>query len=92
MKVHFYATLRLITGQKTITLNLPDGSTVRQVLETCFQQYPALRAELMTAENNLHGHVHFFVNGRDVPYLEETLETRVTHVDKLDVFPAVGGG
>jgi len=92
MNVNFYATLRLITGRKTLTLDLPDGATVREVLETCFGLYPALRAELMTAQNTLHGHVHFFVNGRDVPYLTDVLETRVSRADKLDVFPAVGGG
>ncbi len=93
MNVNFYATLRLITGKKTLVLeHVPDGVTVRNILEECFKLYPALRAELMTADNNLHGHVHFFVNGRDVPYLADVLETRVTRADKLDVFPAVGGG
>ena len=93
MNVNFYATLRLITGKKTVTFeHLPDGCTVRDVLEECFKLYPALRAELMTADNELHGHVHFFVNGRDVPYMEHSLNTRVSRSDKLDVFPAVGGG
>lgn len=92
MNVNFYATLRLITGKKTLTLeHLPDGSRVRDVLEACFQLYPALRAELMSGEQ-LHGHVHFFVNGRDVPYMEKALDTPVSREDKLDVFPAVGGG
>ncbi len=92
MNVNFYATLRLITGQKTITFDLPDGVTVREMLEAAFVQFPALRAELMTKENELHGHVHVFVNGRDVPYLEHVLETRISRADKLDIFPAVGGG
>lgn len=92
MNVNFYATLRLITGKKTLTLELTDGVSVREVLESCFGLFPALRAELMTADNQLHGHVHFFVNGRDVPYLENALETRVSRADKLDIFPAVGGG
>lgn len=92
MNVNFYATLRLITGKKTLTLeHLPDGSRVRDVLEACFALYPALRAELMKGDE-LHGHVHFFVNGRDVPYMEKALETPVSRNDKLDVFPAVGGG
>lgn len=91
MKVNFYATLRLITGRKTIELDLPDGVTVRAILEACFSLFPLLRKELMCGDA-LHGHVHVFVNGRDVPYLEHVLETRVARTDKLDVFPAVGGG
>ena len=92
MNINFYATLRLITGKKTVTLELADGITVREMLEKVFEQYPPLRKELMTPENDLHGHVHVFVNGRDVPYLADVLETRISHADKLDIFPAVGGG
>ena len=91
MNVNFYATLRLITGKKTVLLDLPENATVREMLEACFTIYPALRKELMNGEE-LHGHVHVFVNGRDVPYLENTLETRISAKDKLDIFPAVGGG
>jgi sulfur-carrier protein len=91
MDINFYATLRLITGKKTVPLDLPDGVTVREMLESCFELYPALRKELMCGEE-LHGHVHVFVNGRDVPYLEKTLETQISATDKLDIFPAVGGG
>ena len=71
---------------------MADGITVREMLEKAFEAYPPLRKELMTAENDLHGHVHVFVNGRDVPYLVDVLETRITGTDKLDIFPAVGGG
>lgn len=92
MDINFYATLRLITGKKTVTLDLNDGISVRQMLEKVFEAYPPLRKELMTANNELHGHVHVFVNGRDVPYLDDLLETRITKMDKLDIFPAVGGG
>jgi MoaD family protein len=92
MNINFYATLRLITGKKTVTLELEDGISVREMLEKLFEEFPPLRAELMTAENDLHGHVHVFINGRDVPYLSGELETRITKTDKLDIFPAVGGG
>ncbi len=92
MNINFYATLRIITGKKTVTLDLPGEFSVREVLEKIFEAYPALRTELMSAENELHGHVHVFVNGRDVPYLADLLETRISSADKLDIFPAVGGG
>ena len=92
MNINFYATLRQITGKKTVELDLPDGITVREMLEKAFEAYPPLRKELMNAQNDLHGHVHVFVNGRDVPYLVDVLETRITQTDKLDIFPAVGGG
>ncbi len=92
MEINFYATLRLITGKKTVSIDLADDTSVRQMLENIFAVYPPLRKELMTAENELHGHVHVFVNGRDVPYLADVLETKISSADKLDIFPAVGGG
>ena len=92
MDINFYATLRLITGKKTVTLDLTEGITVRAMLEKVFEAYPPLRKELMTSGNELHGHVHVFVNGRDVPYLAKVLETPIQPSDKLDIFPAVGGG
>jgi molybdopterin synthase sulfur carrier subunit len=92
MDINFYATLRLITGKSTVTLDLPDDVTVHEMLEEAFRHYPSLRHELMTAENTLRGHVHVFVNGRDVPYLAGVLETRISHADRLDIFPAVAGG
>ena len=92
MDIHFYATLRLITGKKTVTLDLPQEVSVRDMLEKVFELYPPLRKELMSADNQLLGHVHVFINGRDVHYLTNLLETQITSADKLDIFPAVGGG
>jgi sulfur-carrier protein len=92
MNVNFYATLREITGKKTVTLDLADGVTVREMLDEVFAQFPPLQKKLMTPENALHSYVHVFVNGRDVPYLTDVLETRISRTDKLDIFPAVGGG
>ena len=92
MDIHFYATLREVTGGKTVSLNLAAECTVRQMLESVFAVYPLLRAKLMDAENNLLPHVHVFINGRDVEYLELAMETVIQPSDKLDIFPAVGGG
>ena len=92
MRVDFYATLRQIVGTKTVDFPLPDGSTIGHLLEEIFIRYPAMRSELLDDEGQLHGHVHVLVNGRDVPYLENTLNS-VIHIDNtISIFPAVGGG
>jgi molybdopterin synthase sulfur carrier subunit len=92
MNVNFYATLRPIVGQKTVALPIEAGATVQDVLEIIVARYPALRPELMDENGQLLGHVHLFVNGRDAPYLDNMMETRIKATDKIDVFPAVGGG
>lgn len=92
MKINFHATLRRITGRKTVELDLPGGTTVDGVLTAIFDRYPEMRAELLDDDGTLSGHVHVFVNGRDTPYLDRKLATPLAEEDTVDVFPAVAGG
>jgi molybdopterin synthase sulfur carrier subunit len=92
MKVNFYATLRQIVGGKTVEVDVPDGITVKELLDKLATRYPALRPELLDGDGNLHGHVHVFVNGRDVPFLVDKINTRISPRDAVNIFPPVGGG
>ncbi|MFO7540763.1 MAG: ubiquitin-like small modifier protein 1 [Chloroflexota bacterium] len=92
MKVNFYATLRQITGQKTVEFTLTDGITVQQLLDAVLARYPEMRDDLLDENGRLYGHVHLFINGRDAPYLDDGLTTVLKPTDKVDLFPAVGGG
>jgi len=90
--VNLFATLRELAGNRTVQFDLPDGSTVRQLLDCVVETYPAMRDELFNADGELFGHVHVFINGRDAPHLDKALDTPLTPTDKVDLFPAVGGG
>jgi molybdopterin synthase sulfur carrier subunit len=92
MKVNFYATLRQITGQKTVEFDLQNGITVQQMLDAVLRRFPQMRKELVDENGQLYGHVHLFVNGRDSRFLQNNLETQLEAGDKVDMFPAVGGG
>jgi sulfur-carrier protein len=92
MKINFYATLRQITGQKTVEFDLEAGITVQQLLDAVLARYPDMRDDLLDENGRLYGHVHLFINGRDAPYLDDGLETIIKSNDKVDLFPAVGGG
>jgi molybdopterin synthase sulfur carrier subunit len=92
MKVNFYATLRPIAGQKTIEFDLDEGLTAQQLLDAVVLRFPAMRAELVDENGQLYRHVHLFVNGRDAPFLENAMDYRIKPGDKVDIFPAVGGG
>jgi molybdopterin synthase sulfur carrier subunit len=92
MQVSFFATLRQIVGTKTVDFDLSDDTTIGQLIDLIVTRYPDLRRELLDESGNLYGHVHVFVNGRDVPYLENRLETVLKADDVISVFPAVGGG
>jgi sulfur-carrier protein len=92
MKVNFYATLREIVGQKTIEIDIPSASTIGYLVQQMVQQFPNLGPALIDADGQLRRHVHVFVNGRDVPFLEKQMDTVLAAEDVISVFPAVGGG
>jgi molybdopterin synthase sulfur carrier subunit len=92
MKVNFYATLRDVVGQKTVDIDIPESATVRQLVDTIVELYPLLRDKLLNEEDNLWGHVHVFINGRDAPFLEDEMQTVIKPDDTISIFPAVGGG
>jgi molybdopterin synthase sulfur carrier subunit len=92
MEVNFYATLREIVGQKTVDIEIPENATVRQLVDTIVECYPLMRDKLLNQENNLWGHVHVFINGRDAPFLDDELCTVIKVEDTISIFPAVGGG
>ena len=92
MKANFYATLRQITGQKTVEFVLPAEATIGELLRKVLETYPPMVEHLLDEHGELYRHVHLFINGRDVCYLENTLGTPLNPEDKVDFFPAVGGG
>jgi sulfur-carrier protein len=92
MRVDFYATLRDIVNGKSVEFDLEHGVTARELLDAIVTRYPAMKKELLNPDGRLYGHVHFFVNGRDIQFLEDDLETKIMPGDVVKVFPAVGGG
>jgi len=92
MKANFYATLRQITGQKTVEFVLSPEATIGELLHQVLETYPPMTEHLIDENGELYRHVHLFINGRDVCYLENTLKTPLNPTDKVDFFPAVGGG
>ena len=92
MKIDFYATLRDVTGQKTVEIDLPENATARQLVDKIVSLYPMIRGKLLDENGDLWGHVHVFINGRDAPFLEDALQTVIQPADTVSIFPAVGGG
>ena len=92
MEVHFFATLRDIVGGKTVSFDLPTDATALQLLNEITRRFPVLQSKLIDKNGNLHNYVHYFINGRDVRYLDEGMETILNPEDIINIFPAVGGG
>jgi sulfur-carrier protein len=92
MKVNFYATLRDITGGKEIEIPVDRGMTAKDLLDVIIARYPAMKKELLQPDGRLYGHVHLAINGRDVQFLADDLNTVIKAEDEISIFPAVGGG
>ena len=92
MIIGFFATLRPIVGGKTIEVDLPDGTTVRELIDHLVARTPGLRDAILDDAGELSRRVHVFIEGRSAFYLEDGLETRLSASQRVDVFPAVAGG
>ncbi len=92
MEVHFFATLRDIVGGKTVFFDVPTDATALQLINEITRIFPVLRQKLIDENGNLHNYVHYFINGRDVRYLDKGMETQLNPEDIINIFPAVGGG
>ena len=92
MKVNFFATLRDIAGGKTVEFDVDHDITAKDLLDTIIKKFPPMKKELLNQEGRMYGHVHFFINGRDVQFMDDQFQTKIMHEDTVNVFPAVGGG
>lgn len=92
MKVNFFATLRDIAGGKTVEFDVDHGVTAQEVLDAIIVKFPLMKKELLNEKGEMYGHVHFFINGRDVQFTDEKFQTKIMQEDTVNVFPAVGGG
>lgn len=92
MKVNFFATLRDIAGGKTVEFDVDHGITAQELLDAIMVKFPLMRKELVNEQGEMYGHVHFFINGRDVQFTDDKFQTRIMQEDTVNVFPAVGGG
>lgn len=92
MQFNLYATFRLLAGVKTINLDLPGGTTVRQAVHAVVAERPVLRSHWLDDAGDIHAHVHIFINGHDVQNMELGEDTPLKQGDVLDFFPPVGGG
>jgi molybdopterin synthase sulfur carrier subunit len=92
VKVSFYAGMRPIVGAKTVEIPLPEGATVRRLVEEVIERYPPLASMLLDESGEVSRSVHVFVNGRGATYLEEGLATPLSRDDRVDIIPAAAGG
>ena len=69
-----------------------NGTSVRSVLGTLTEQYPALAQRLFQADTGeVNRFINLYVNDEDIRFLEN-LDTPVKSGDELSIVPAIAGG
>ena len=92
VEVNFYASLRQIVGSKSDRFPLSGSQTLHQLLTEIVDRYPALERDLFDIDGRIHGHIRIFINREDASYREQLAATIIEEKDRIDIFPAIGGG
>ena len=68
-------------------------STVNDVLISMVETYgEPLAAQLFDSGDDLFPYIRLMVNGRDIAFLENKMETELQDGDEILILPPVGGG
>ena len=92
MLVKIFGTLRLISGKKSIQVDLPGGTTLGDLLQEIIQQIPALQSELMEASGSLRKDLPLFVNGRNPRLLPGSVDIALQPDDVISLFSPISSG
>jgi molybdopterin synthase sulfur carrier subunit len=91
LRVKFLATLYELTGVLKTEVEVPDGLTIRELIDVLARKYAKLREELLDEGGNLKPMYNILVNGRAVEWLNG-LDTRLKDGDEVVFIPPAAGG
>ena len=92
VRIRFFTTLREITGKREDTADLPDGTTVGDLLNLLSTRYGREFANyLYDEETGVHNYLQILINGNSITTLQDQ-KTELKDGDTLAIIPPVGGG
>lgn len=91
LKINLYTIYRSIAGERSISLDIEEGSSLSTVLTKLFALHPKLEKEFLTNNGAIREHVSMFIAGKEV-YGTDGLETKLSNSDIIDIIPPVEGG
>jgi MoaD family protein len=92
MLVKIFGTLRLISGKKSVQVDLPGGTTLGDVLQEIIRQIPAMQTELMETGGSLRKDLPLFVNGRNPRLLPGAIDMALQPDDVISLFSPISSG
>lgn len=92
--VKAFANLRsILGGSHKILLELREGSSLKDLINTLSEKYGKLFKEsiLQPEKDEIHPYIKILLNGRDVEFLNGLL-TKLNDGDEVVIIPPAGGG
>ena len=81
--------LRRFTGERAEVS--VEGAVLSSILDRVFEEYPALKSQLLNEDKTLRSFVNIYVNDEDIRFLDG-LKTPVGDGDSVSIVPAIAGG
>lgn len=91
LRVKFLASLYELTGMLKTEVEVPDGLTVRGLIDVLTEKYARLKEELLDEGGNLKPMYNILVNGRAIEWLGG-LDTLLKDGDEVVFIPPAAGG
>jgi molybdopterin synthase sulfur carrier subunit len=93
VKVRTILDIKKILGRGETDVTVKNGSTVKDLLGLMVETYgEPLAGKLFNSEGDLFPYIRIMVNGRDIAFLENKMETALQNGDEILILPPVGGG
>ena len=90
IQVKTFATFRSCI-RKDFSIDIPDGTSVRDLLERLTDSRSELYNMLFESSGVLKDYINILINGRNISFIDG-LETVLEEGDLVAMFPPVGGG
>ena len=92
ISIKYYAMLREATDKKTEIINIPEKSSISDLLDFLVERYnKKLSRYIYDSEKKLKDYISFMLNGININSLNG-IETTLKDGDILSLLPPVGGG
>jgi MoaD family protein len=92
--LRLYSVLREIVGKDKLIMNVPEGSSVKELIRSLFNQYQEKFIErygLLFKKNNMEERFLVFVNNNPISSLNG-FETKLKDKDKVEILEPISGG
>ncbi len=92
VEVRYYAIMRELAGKRFERVVLPEGSSVRDLIDLLVKRYgEGFERYIYDGEKRLRSYLSYMLNGVNVNSLKG-LETPLRDGDILSLLPPIGGG